>query len=267
MSRLIRYDETGLEGQKENMIRSGLTFVMEYKSGFRTIYRNGDTYTSQQKKSYMKALHSGRGRSVIGNVRKSVNAYIINHNFNIPPVELMHAPTSSFPDRFKAMQNGEEFFYVDIKHCYWRVAYLMGLIPKNLYVAYKDSDDHKITRNIALSTLASTRKREYYEARQPHERGYPESKLLYTIECVSDHYKQIYTNIRYTAYNLMGSIFMEVERDSLGYHIDGIFVTEESLGTVRTILKNRNYNYRTIKCSKLNNQEYLYNGDETKTFR
>jgi len=253
--KVIRYNDVSMDAIRSSMLSQSKTFVIERKSGNRSIFINGHRYTSQRKKAYMKEVNSKTGRSIIGNVRRHVNDYVRRHKFNIKEVELKHKSTMTYKARFKDLPDGQKFYYVDIKHCYWRIAYLIGVIPKGLYNKYRD--DYKLTRNIALSTLVSQPQREYYI----------DGELINTITCENDIYKKIYKNIRYTAYNNMGSIFEAVNDHSLGYHIDGIYVLEPGLAEVRRLLKNRNYPYRTINCEKLNDKEYRYGEDEVKTFR
>ncbi|GAH58520.1 unnamed protein product [marine sediment metagenome] len=254
--KVIRYSEISIDAIKSNMIAQNKTFVIEKKSGNRSILMNGSRFTSQQKKPYMKKVNSRTGRSVIGNVRKCVNNYIRSNNFDIPAVELIYPPTASHKDRFKALSVDHEFYYVDLKHCYWRIAHLMGILPINLYNNYKDNGEHKLTRNIALSTLTTQPTREYYI----------NGSLVNTITSANDHYQIIYKNIRYTAYNTMGLIAEKLDTLTLGYQIDGIYVLKDGLDQVRRILKNKNFLYRVINCVKIDNKQFACD-DEIKDFR
>jgi len=231
--------------------------MVEHKTGSKYLVINGRAlYTTSRKIPSLKILKDPVSKSLIANVRKTVNKYILENNFNIEPVKLVYPACSIDRGKYKSLDEGAEFFYVDIKHAYWRIAYKMGVICKPIYERYKDSQKFKLVRNIALSTLARSITRDYYR----------NGKLLNSITCVSDHYKQIYKNIRYTTYNLTGTLNEIAGKNSIGYKIDGLLVLPAAVNKIKQQIKNKRFFYSVTKCKKIDDKRFLF-GTEEKIFR
>ena len=149
---------------------------------------------------------------------------------------------------------GFEFFYVDIKHCYWRIAYLIGVLNKKTYIKYRDSARYKLARNISLSILTSEKSKEYYE----------NGELLLKVTCDNTHYKTIYQNIRYTAYNFSGRVKELLDGRCIGYYVDGFMILPEDFELVRKEMRSAKMYYSLTKCTKIDAKKYMYGSVEKK---
>jgi hypothetical protein len=141
-------------------------------------------------------------------------------------------------------------------HCYWRIAYLNKYIGKGLYEKYADNKELKIARNISLSILVSNIKREYYN----------NGNKINTIDCDTSLYRRIYDNIRYSSYNLCGTIKDAIIDDCLSYRTDAIFTLPAGVDTVKNIFQENNIFFRVDKCIKLHEKYYSTSDGEIKKF-
>lgn len=147
------------------------------------------------------------------------------------------------------MPEGTKFIYVDVKHCYWRIAYLMGYITPYFYEKILSSPDMKLWRNMALSCIIAPKKVEHFKD------GVSMGVISEDTRC----YEQVYENIRFYAWNLFGRLCYEKigKENCLGYFTDGIMIFPEDLSKVKTVLARHKLQYRVINCEKVSQKEFI----------
>ena len=188
--------------------------------------------------------------SLLAQVALSAKRYIIKNDFVIPE-EIKQHNSPVFVNRklFNELGDGEVFDYVDINHCYWRIAFLQGVISKNLYEKVLKNKKLKIYRNMALSCLIAPTTKDYYI----------NGKLVLTVTEERSHYRIIYDNIRFTSYNLLGEIKNIIGSDFIIAHrTDAILCRPEVTKKVCKIIEQNNMSYKIISCAKVDDRHYQY---------
>jgi hypothetical protein len=250
----------GLENTIQNLISLRQDFVVEQKRRNFIVYnKKRATYIFNEKsrKPHVKLDYSAKRLvvSLFGNVRKAAERYCVNNDFHIRPIERKHPAVRLNRIMWREMPVGTKFIHIDISHCYWRIAYLNGIISENLYKG-KDSPEMKIFRNMALACLTTAKSRRIYR------RG----KLILDVSEDNQMLKQIYENIRHIAYNFMGNLYERVSQHSLGYRIDGIKVLPEKAAIIKRAMKKANFLFKEMECIKYDEQTYVTLDGEIKYF-
>lgn len=237
----------GLNQLKDNLCLVNRNFSIRSTAG--TLSLRCDEFSVRTKKHNKK---SGKVFRLFKSVEKSVNHYIIKKKFDLPQIKRECSPSFINKQMFYELPDGFEFYYVDIRHCYWRIAYLAKLIDEDIYLQYKDDPEFKLARNISLSILTSRRSNEYYK----------NGKLTHKISCYNPHYKTVYKNIRYTAYNFSGMVKEKLNGRCIGYHIDGFMIYKEDRPIVKKEMRKARLYYSTTRCKKTGEKTYLYGDSE-----
>ncbi len=148
------------------------------------------------------------------------------------------------------MRTGTTFYYVDISHCFWRIAYLKGYITKRLYESVLKQPELKTARNIALACIVASKWRKYVV------------NGVFRCEITEDRTLQrvIYDNIRFTCYNTMGMIASFIEKNCIAYRTDGIMVDKVGLPKVKKLIRAQNFEYTVQECVKIDEVTYLSAG-------
>jgi hypothetical protein len=182
--------------------------------------------------------------SIISRVKQQVTKYLKN-NPNYEIIRQRH--NAAFRNRPLFDRIDEDFWEVDIKHCFWRIAYLRGYINEKLYMEVLGQGSRlKIYRNMALSCIVAPKMR---------ASNIPKKETVHTIEDTTA-YKHIYDNIRLSSYNMMGDIMYEVgENNVITYRTDGIFVTRDVLARVCKRMRKNGMFYNIRRCTKVGEKE------------
>lgn len=190
-------------------------------------------------------------------VKSAGTKYIKNHQFEIEPIERTCACQYSNFELWDRMPANTEFYHIDARHCYWRVAYILGYIGKGLYQKYCDSSDMKVLRNISLAVFNSKHSREYFNEKS--------EKIL---EIISDTslYSRLYNNIRHYTYNNSGEIKEAIPTFCIGYRVDGIYLLSEGLKEAKRIFKKNGLLFKVTKYVKVDNKNYSTTDGEIKKF-
>ena len=251
---MLEFETKDLEIYKANLCKRKKTFQIEYKRNERSISVNGKKVAKLKQRNSISPLLKDDGKKVLNlfaSVKKSVNGYLVKNNFSFKKINKKY--NSSFRNSllFKSLPNGTKFIYVDVKHCYWRIAFLMGYISPYFYEKIVGSPDMKLWRNMALSCIIAPRKVEYY-------RG---GESIGVISEDTTLYQQVYENIRFYAWNIFGRLCFEKigKENCIGYFTDGIMVFPEDLAKVKTALARNRLQYRIIECEKISDNEFTEN--------
>lgn len=245
----LNYDD--LKQFKQNLLQRKVPFTIERKRNEIIFVSNGKKIAKANSKNTVNSKTEEKGNilNLFANVKKSINKYIIKNNFDIKPTQKLH--DSSFTNRilFDSLPKGFVFYYVDVKHCYWRIAYLNGYISENYYKKILLKPDLKIYRNMALSCIIAPKTVEYYEG----------GELINIIEEDTTIYQTIYENIRFKAWNIFGTLcFDKIGKEkTIGYYTDGIMILSEDLDKVKATLTRNKLQYRITKCIKTKDRQWM----------
>jgi len=249
---MLELDFDSVKQYKTNLLNRKVPFIIERKRNELVFISNGKKIAKADNKNNIS--HTSREESkhilnLFANVKKSINKYIIRSKFDIPVEPKIY--DSSFSNRilFDSMPVGTNFYYIDVKHCYWRIAYLNGLISENYYLKVLENPDLKVYRNMALSCIIAPKSVEYYE----------DGKLVNVVEEDTSIYQVIYGNIRYKAWNIFGKLCFEKlgQQKTIGYYTDGIMVFDDDVEKVKTTLSRNKLQFRITKCIKTKHRQWM----------
>lgn len=195
-----------------------------------------------------------KARKIMTETRSSITRYIRKNLGNIPTIERKCPVYYMNRQLWDEMPVNTEFFLIDANHCYWRVAFILGYISKRLYLKYCDDPDYKTLRNIALAILNTGIKREYYR----------HGKKIHDIECNISDYRQVYTNIRHYTYNNCGQVRNSIENQCIAYRVDGAYVLPAGLKSAKKVFEKNNLLYKTVKCIKIDENNFCNEDGEIK---
>lgn len=246
---MIELGRKDLEIFKSNLISKRLTFKIVYKRSDACIVRSGKE-VAKLVLSKNRIKISNEALSLFSHVKKSINKFIMSNNLDIE--EIYQFYPAKFFNRilFADLEKDAEFTLIDVKHCYWRIAYLKGYIDLKLYESVINNQDpqYKLWRNMSLSCIIAPKKVQIFK----------NGKEFPIIEEDNTLYKKIYGNIRFTAWNLFGSICEKIGRENvIGYNTDGIMVFNEDATRVTSTLARNKLQYTVKKCRKFSNDEYI----------
>jgi hypothetical protein len=201
-------------------------------------------------------LQSKKAHKLMQSVRSSITRYIKKNKFEVPIIE-KHYPVV-FTNRlfWESIPPDTEFYIIDAKHAYWRIAYLQKYIGKTLYEKYADDKEMKLVRNISLAILNSNHKREYFV----------DNVKIHEITCDNSLYARIYNNIRYFSYNLCGRLRNELDDSCFAYRTDGVFLLKPGLARAKKIFEENNLLYKLEKYTKIDNKTFADVNGELKNF-
>jgi hypothetical protein len=249
---MLELSTTNLKQLKDNLLQRKVPFTIERKRNEIIFISNGKRIAKAESLNSLSHSKKSETRNIINlfaNVKKSINKYIVRNDMKIDRIEKKH--DSSFTNRilFDSLPIGYTFYYLDVKHCYWRIAYLNGYISENYYNKILENPDLKIYRNMALSCIIAPKSVEYYQ----------EGKLVNIVEEDTTLYQTIYENIRYKAWNIFGNLCFEKigKEKTIGYYTDGIMVMPEYVDVVKATLSRNKLNYRITKCIKTKSRQWM----------
>ena len=251
-----KINDSALDGYVKQLIDNKYSFVVGRKRAVSCLYINGKGSVLSKKGGTIqkkKDENNSKIISIFSQVAKAVNKYIVSVNFDVPIVKQRYTSTATNRKKWESIKIGQSFCYVDVNHCFWRIAYMYGYIGEKLYNNTLNKPELKLYRNMALACIVAPQIREYY-VRGVKVNEISEDKTLYSI---------IYNNIRYNSYNIMGEIMDAVgESDFIGYRTDGIMVSKKALSIVKEMLIEQGFSYTIEDCVKLDSINYSHKGKE-----
>jgi hypothetical protein len=249
---MIELDFDDLKQYKNNLLNRKIPFTIEKKRNEVFFLSNGKKIAKAKSKNTISHVNKEEVRNIINlfaNVKKSINKFIFENNISVEPIQKKY--DSSFSNRilFDSLPLGTIFYYIDVKHCYWRIAYLNGYISESYYKKILEKPDLKIYRNMALSCIIAPKLVEYYN----------NGKLVNVIEEDTGIYKTIYENIRFKAWNIFGTLCFEKigKEKTIGYYTDGIMIMSDEVDKVKATLTRNKLQYRITKCIKTKDRQWM----------
>lgn len=251
-----KIDNNKIDKYVQSLCNQKKTFIVENKRKVNSILiRNKAKILNKGKETKVK--NKKKNREVINlfsQVAKNVNQYIVNNGLKVRAVKSRHSSTYTNRKLYREMAEGERFFYVDISHCFWRIAYLKKYITKQLYENTLMKEEFKVYRNIALACIVAPRTRRYYVL----------GKFVCEISEWKVLHQRIYDNIRFTAYNLMGDLRAETNRYCIGYRTDGIMITDNPkiVKRVKETIERKGFSCKVTECYKVDDMYYQSGNNE-----
>lgn len=249
---MLELDFNDVEKFKQNLVGRKLTFRVERKRNETSFLVNGKRIAKANQRNSVNTSQNHNSKlilNIFASVKKSINRYLEKSNFTYDKKEKIY--NSSFINRilFDELPNGSVFYYIDVKHCYWRIAYLNGYISESYYNKILKDPELKLYRNMALSCIIAPRIIDYYE----------NGSYRHTIQEDTQVYQDIYENIRFTAWNLFGKLCFEKigKENTIGYFTDGIMVFEKDVNLVKTTLSRAKLQFKVVKCIKVKHKHYM----------
>ncbi len=243
-------------------------FVVETKRANKYIRMTNNLkyceYSTHPKKDYDKYSDENKKKRydytkiavpLISQVKRQLNIYLKKTGNDLPIIEQKHSSVFRNRIAWDKLPEETELKYIDINHCYWRIAYQQGFISENFYKSTLKKKISKLYRNIALASVIAGRKRTYFV------RGVEN----HYIEENTDIYKTAYTNIRYTASNLLGEIAQNIEGYCYNFRVDGMLVHPDYVDYVAKVFKSKDLPFTITDCQKISPTHY-YNGETEKQF-
>lgn len=239
-----RLRQTFMRIERRNMVFLVKNKKTEYRFNRRKIKYNNKTISRNRIAVLFKA------------VKQAYHDYITKNNFTIDVPKKIANVRGSNSQLFKNLAIGEKFYYLDVRHAYWQVAYKMGMLSEKLYNRYADDKEMKLFRNMSFACVLAPKKVDYIV------RGC----FMNTIIEDTSIYRELYRKIRHTTYNLIGYAKTLLNDKWIDYNIDGISFTADSLEQAEQIFKELDYVYTLNKCEKLNEYQYVKDDGEIKHF-
>ena len=239
------------EKLEQNLKSNRQSYWIEAKRGQRYLFHNGKMVAKRKyKTSVEKKIKTRKEQqkvlSLIANVKKSFTSHIKKVG-TVEEIPQHYGSVYTNRIAFRELPNDTELFYIDIKHCYWRIAFILGYISTKVYENNLDKKEMKLYRNMALSCTIAPKIIEIHEYNKP---------MVIQQEDTVMH-KIMYSNIRFFAWNLMGNIVNELGKDKVfGYWTDGILVGKNEVNKVKKIFDVNNLLYRVKNCVKIDDKHY-----------
>lgn len=233
---------------QKSLVNQRRNFTITEKGERRTIYFAGKPQVKYMGRSNLSAYFRDTQKlNLIRTVHAQVNKYIKAQNFLIEEIEPTYKAIKLKRELYRSYPDEYYFYLVDIKHAYWRFAYLLGYINHSTYTKYKDDPDYKLARLIALSTLSSKKKRKYYI----------NGKFINEILSYDMCSWIIYKNIRHSTYNICGELNKILGDKCLSYRVDGVMVVGDVVPIVKEFMKINKLSCKIVECQKVNHSQYV----------
>jgi hypothetical protein len=187
-------------------------------------------------------------------VKSSFSKYLRANEFNPEIIPEIYSSCFVNKELWSKLSVNTEIIHIDARHCYWRVAKVLGYISDNVYQKYVKIPDAKTLRNISLSRVTSNHKREYYSKGQK----------IYEVDCDISLYKLMYDNIRHYTYNNSGAVKDAIANYCIAYRVDGIYLLPEGLKKAQSIFKKNGLLFKVTKCFKADEKNCVDEDGEMK---
>lgn len=146
-----------------------------------------------------------------------------------------------------------EVMEIDVNKAYWELAHRYGYISSEIYQAGLDTEKiGKLTRLVALGSLASKKKVFQFDGQNYHPIGYQFDPVL----------RSYFFHVSLELDLIMNRIFTDIGESALFYWFDAFFVSPEVAGYIENELNREGLGIkkqpiREVKKIKSNSFEYL----------
>jgi Na+/phosphate symporter len=133
---MLELDYDNLKQFKENLLNRKIPFTIEKKRNEVVFVSNGKRIAKAESKNTISHANKDETRNILSlfaNVKKSINKHLVENGLEINKIEKKYDSTFTNRLLFDSLPIGTSFYYLDVKHCYWRIAYLNGYISENYY--------------------------------------------------------------------------------------------------------------------------------------
>lgn len=250
---MLTLEKKDFKDYVKNLRTTNTKFIIDSKRTVSSLIMGGKYFALLKNKNHTAKNENKREMlTLMSQVSKNVTKFIINNGYTVERIPQRHPSLDTNRIKYSEMKVGDEFFYVDISHCFWRIAYLKKYITPKLYENTLKKPELKTFRNMSLACIVASRKREYVE------------NGITVLEITEERgvFKTLYDNIRFICYNTMGDLAREVPNHFVAYRTDGIMVTKPALKKVKDSLKESGFDYTVISCLKLDDDYYHYSKDK-----
>lgn len=247
---MLKLDSKDFRAYIRQLEDNNASFVLEKKRLVSNLIIGGKYFALSKNKNHA-AKENKKKKEVItlfGMVAKNISKYIIKNNLTIKQIKQKHESSYTNKEKYRRMKQGATFYYIDIAHCFWRIAFLKGYISENLYKNVLKRNGLKTYRNMALACIVAPKSREYYD----------NGKKILDITEDKSHYRIIYDNIRFTSYNTMGNIASKIQKYVIGYRTDGIMATRPSVNVIKKELSDAGFDFKVVKCFKIDDKHFYF---------
>lgn len=139
---------------------------------------------------------------------------------------------------------GVEILSIDVNHCYWRTAYLLGYIKEETYLKGIEKDEYKEGRLIAIGTLGKILTvRKYENGLQVKEYIDDTDYLLYG---------RFFWHIISKIYIMLQELISELKEDFLMFLTDCIFIDPSKRDLAISIMEKHGYSTKEYLCAFTN---------------
>lgn len=246
---MLQLETKDFKGYIKELKVSKSKFIIEKKRTVSSLLMGGKYFALSRNRNHIaKDENKKEIISLFAQVAKSITKFIMNSGLMIEEIHQIHPSSGTSRMKYAKMKVGAEFYYVDVAHCFWRIAFLKGYITPKLYQNILNKPELKIYRNMALACIVASRSREYVE----------DGVTVLEVSEERTLFKMIYNNIRFTSYNVMGGIAEEVENNFIAYRTDGIMVTKPAVKKVGELLKEQGFDYTVTPCFKIDDGYYYF---------
>ena len=181
---------------------------------------NGISYMSNKNVS----SKSNKHLYLFSMVRKDARNFVKDKDVKL---KKKYPVNSTNPKYVNGISKNIKWGGVDLNHAYWRIAYTIGLISENTYLKGLASNDTKVVRLAALSTLG-----QYRSFKVISEGKETESNVL--VSNTNKHkemekLRNAYMNIRYICYKHMDNLRKIVGNDFICYQTDCIYFKDKPI--------------------------------------
>jgi hypothetical protein len=247
----MRYiNDEVLEKYKKSLQDNYRTFVIKEKRKDAKLYIRDKLVIIKRKKVKKDENHS-KIISFFGQVKKNINNFLKKCDNNFEFVRQRHGATYTNKEKWNKMKVGDVFYYVDVSHCFWRIAYIKTYIGERLYVNTLAKPEYKNYRNKSLALIVAPETTYNYVNGQLKSIEQEDTSL----------YRKLYNNIRFTCYNLLGDAKDNFYTHTIGYRIDGIMVTRPALKNVQEYFIESGYQITVKKCVKADDFTYMIDNE------
>lgn len=184
---------------------------------------------------------------VYSNVRKQVKTRVDKmHKIDFYTGYLL-GPQRRNHELYKKLPMGTWFSAIDIKHAYWRMAFIRGYINQKLYDRLK-VPQFKFIRNKALACMTSKVKYQRYK----------EGELVIEYYTGDPVLLEVYDDIRQRTYSVLDEVAEIVGPDFfLKYHTDCVYVKNEVIDQVTDIFKKHDLDFSIARCRCMDSEMFM----------